>query len=117
MSSGLSPRTSLGLAARQILDQADRQQFSKAGNRRMRAMAIEIALGWLHFQRQSALSRWYEQRFAHSGKRMRRIRIVAVARKLLVVALWKYLQTGQPPERADLSDWRSKLHYTPSMAS
>jgi transposase len=90
------------------------QGISKAGNRRMRAMAIEIAWGWLHFQPQSALSRWYERRFAHGGKRLRRIGIVALARKLLV-ALWKYLETGVPPEGAELGDWQSKLHYTPSL--
>ena len=90
------------------------QGISKAGNRRMRAMAIEIAWGWLRFQPQSALSRWYERRFAHGGKRLRRIGIVAVARKLLV-ALWKYLETGVPPEGAELSEWQSKLHYTPSL--
>jgi transposase len=91
------------------------QGISKAGNRRMRAMAIEIAWGWLHFQSQSALSRWYEERFAHGGKRLRRIGIVALARKLLV-ALWKYLETGVPPEGAELSDWQSKLRYTLTLA-
>jgi transposase len=85
--------------------------ISKAGNRRMRAMAIEIAWGWLRFQPQSALSRWYERRFAHDGKRLRRIGIVAMARKLLV-ALWKYLETGVPPEGAELGDWKSKIRYT-----
>jgi transposase len=78
------------------------QGISKAGNRRMRAMAIEIAWGWLRFQPQSELSAWYERRFAHGGPRMRRIGIVALARKLLV-ALWKYLQTGVPPAGAELS--------------
>lgn len=90
------------------------QGISKAGNRRMRAMAIEIAWGWLRFQPASELSRWYERRFAHGGKRLRRIGIVALARKLLV-ALWKYLETGVPPGNAELSDWKSKLHYTPSL--
>ena len=90
------------------------QGISKAGNRRMRAMAIEIAWGWLRFQPSSALSRWYERRFAHGGKRLRRIGIVALARKLLV-ALWKYLETGEPPADAELSDWKKKMHYTPSL--
>jgi transposase len=90
------------------------QGISKAGNRRMRAMAIEIAWGWLRFQPHSALSRWYERRFGQGGKRLRRIGIVALGRKLLV-ALWKYLETGVPPEGAELSDWQSKLHYTPSL--
>jgi transposase len=91
------------------------QGISKAGNRRMRAMAIEIAWGWLYHQPQSELSLWYERRFAHGGKRLRRIGIVALARKLLV-ALWKFLESGVPPDGAELSDWRSKLHYTPSLA-
>jgi transposase len=43
------------------------QGISKAGNRHIRAMAIEIAWGWLRFQPQSALSQWYEQRFAPEG--------------------------------------------------
>jgi transposase len=90
------------------------QGISKAGNRRMRAMAIEIAWGWLFHQPQSDLSRWYERRFAHGGKRLRRIGIVALARKLLV-ALWKYLETGVPPGAAELTDWRTKLRYTPSL--
>jgi transposase len=91
------------------------QGISKAGNRRMRAMAIEIAWGWLYHQPQSELSRWYERRFAHGGKRLRRIGIVALARKLLV-ALWKFLESGVPPDGVELTDWRSKLHYTPSLA-
>ena len=90
------------------------QGISKAGNRRMRAMAVEIAWGWLRFQPNSALSRWYERRFGQGGKRLRRIGIVALARKLLV-ALWKYLETGVPPADAELSDWQSKMHYTPSL--
>lgn len=91
------------------------QGISKAGNRRMRAMAIEIAWGWLHHQPQSALSLWYERRFAHGGKRLRRVGIVALARKLLV-ALWKFLESGVPPDGAELTEWRNKLHYTPSLA-
>jgi transposase len=90
------------------------QGISKAGNRRMRAMTIEIAWGWLFHQPQSDLSRWYERRFAHGGKRLRRIGIVALARKLLV-ALWKYLENGTPPGGAELTDWRTKLHYTPNL--
>lgn len=87
------------------------QGISKAGNRRMRAMAIEIAWCWLQFQPRSALSRWYQRRFGDGGKRLRRIGIVALARKLLV-ALWRYLETGVPPQDAELTDWQSKLYYT-----
>jgi transposase len=89
------------------------QGISKAGNRRMRAMTIEIAWGWLHFQPQSELSRWYERRFAKGSKRQRRIGIVAVARKLLV-ALWKYLETGTPPLGAKVTDEKI-IHYTLSL--
>jgi transposase len=60
------------------------QGISKAGNRRMRAMLIEIAWCWLRYQPKSALSRWWQHRFARGNKRTRRIGIVALARKLLV---------------------------------
>jgi transposase len=91
------------------------QGISKAGNRRVRAMSIEIAWGWLRLQPRSVLSRWYEKRFANGGKRLRRIGIVAMARKLLV-ALWRYLETGVPPEGAELGDWKKKIYdNTPSL--
>ena len=75
--------------------------MSKAGNRHVRAMAIEIAWGWLRFQPQSELSRWYERRFGHGSKRVRKIGIVALARKLLI-ELWRFLETGVVPEGAEL---------------
>lgn len=62
-------------------------------------MAIEIAWSWLRNQPDSQLSRWYRERFATGGSRVRRIGIVALARKLLV-ALWKYLEQGVLPEGA-----------------
>jgi transposase len=78
----------------------DRDQgISKAGNRRVRAMAIEIAWCWLRFQPDSELSRWYRRRFAEGSKRMRKIGIVALARKLLI-ALWRYVEHGIVPEGA-----------------
>lgn len=75
------------------------QGISKAGNRYLRALAIELAWSWLRRQPQSALSRWYTVRFAAGGPRLRRIGIVALARKLLI-ALWRYLETGILPEGA-----------------
>lgn len=75
--------------------------ISKAGNVRIRALAIEIAWGWLYFQPQSHLSRWYANRFGHGGSRLRRIGIVALARKLLI-ALWRYVEFGVIPEGAVL---------------
>lgn len=75
--------------------------MSKAGNRHVRAMAIEIAWGWLRFQPKSALSQWYQRRFGTGSKRLRKIGIVALARKLLI-ELWRYLETGVVPEGAEL---------------
>jgi transposase len=75
--------------------------MSKSGNRHVRAMAIEIAWGWLRFQPDSALSQWYRRRFGAGSTRLRKIGIVALARKLLI-ALWRYLETGVLPEGAQL---------------
>jgi transposase len=77
------------------------QGISKAGNRAVRSMAIQIAWAWLRYQPESALSRWYTERFAHGGKRVRKIGIVALARRLLI-ELWRYLETGAIPEGAVL---------------
>ncbi|WPL16833.1 Transposase IS116/IS110/IS902 family protein [Thiorhodovibrio winogradskyi] len=81
-------------------DQRD-QGISKAGNRRIRALMVELSWLWLRYQPDSALSRWYRERFAKGGKRMRRIGIVALARKLLI-ALWRYLEQGEIPDGAVL---------------
>ena len=62
-------------------------------------MAVEIAWLWLRFQPQSALSQWYLTRFGQGGSRLRRIGIVAMARKLLI-ELWRYLRSGTLPEGA-----------------
>jgi len=75
--------------------------MSKAGNRHIRGMAVEIAWGWLRYQPDSELTLWYERRFGHGSSRMRRIGIVALARKLLV-ELWRYLETGVIPKGAVL---------------
>ena len=75
------------------------QGISKAGNWRIRTMAVEIAWCWLRFQPHSKLSRWFNERFASGGSRMRRIGIVALARKLLI-DLWHYLEHGVIPEGA-----------------
>ena len=77
--------------------------IDKAGNRRVRWMAIELAWTWLRFQPHSALTKWYEARFARGGPRLRKIGIVALARKLLI-ALWRYLETGVVPEGVLLKD-------------
>jgi transposase len=96
---------------------SDREQgISKAGNRRLRTMAVEIAWCWLHYQPGSALSQWYERRFAKGSSRQRRIGIVALARKLLI-ALWRYLETGEAPEGAEIVAWKAGLRTDPERAA
>jgi transposase len=82
-------------------DSTREQGISRSGNRRIRKLLIEIAWAWLRFQPGSQLSQWYNERFAKAGKRMRRVGIVAVARKL-VIALWRYLESGTVPQGAQL---------------
>jgi transposase len=82
-------------------EESREQGISKAGNRPVRAMAIEIAWCWLRYQPDSELTLWFYERFANGGKRMRKVGIVALARKLLV-ALWRYLETGEIPAGAQL---------------
>ncbi len=92
---GLTPTPS------QSGDSDTEQGISKAGNRRVRRVMIELAWLWLRWQPDSALSQWFNRRFAHGSKRMRRIGIVALARKLLI-ALWRYTEHGVIPEGAVL---------------
>jgi transposase len=82
-------------------DSEREQGISKAGNARIRKLMVELSWLWLRYQPDSKLSQWYRERFGSGGKRMRRIGIVALARKLLV-ALWKYLDRGEIPEGAVL---------------
>lgn len=82
-------------------ENARERGISKAGNRFIRAIAIEIAWAWLRNQPDSQLSCWYKKRFAKGSSRVRRIGIVALARKLLV-ALWQYLEYGAIPEGAQM---------------
>lgn len=93
---GLAPT---GRKSGQELDQE--LGISKAGNSQIRAIAIEIAWGWLRHQPGSDLSGWYREKYADRGRRMRKIGIVAVARRLLI-DLWRYLETGAIPEGATL---------------
>jgi transposase len=82
-------------------ESAREQGITKSGNRHVRWMTTELAWGWLRYQPESALSGWFRERFGGGGKRLRRIGIVAVARKLLI-ALWRFLETGVLPEGAEL---------------
>ena len=75
------------------------QGISKAGNHRARTAAIELAWLWLRHQPASELSGWYRKRVGDLKGRIRKIAIVALARKLMV-ALWRYLETGLVPTGA-----------------
>jgi len=77
------------------------QGIGKSGNKRVRWLLVELSWRWLRLQPDSELTHWFERRFASGGKRMRRIGIVALARRL-VVALWRYVQHGQIPAGATL---------------
>jgi transposase len=78
----------------------DREQgISKSGNRRLRHALVELAWFWLRHQPASALSVWFRARVGQGRGRIRRIAIVALARKLLV-ALWRYATQGVVPAGA-----------------
>ena len=66
-------------------------------------MTTELAWSWVRYQPESTLSCWFRERFSGGGKRLRRMGMVAVARKLLI-ALWRFLETGLLPEGAALKE-------------
>ncbi len=84
-------------------ESAREQGITKSGNRHVRWMTTELAWSWLRYQPDSALSVWFRERFGGGGKRLRRIGIVAVARKLLI-ARWRFLEKGVLPEGAVLKE-------------
>jgi transposase len=75
--------------------------ISKAGNRRARHAAVELAWLWLYWQPDTALARWFRTRLGTATGRFKRIMIVALARKLMI-ALWRFLNTGRVPDGAIL---------------
>jgi transposase len=77
------------------------QGITRAGNAHVRRVIVQLAWGWIRHQPDSALTHWYQQRFGAGGKRVRKIGIVALARKLLI-ALWRYLEAGVVPDGAQL---------------
>jgi transposase len=83
------------------------QGISKSGNKRVRHLMVELSWCWLRHQPDSAITQWFNKRFAHGSKRMRKIGIVAVARRLLI-ALWRYLRQGVVPAGARLKTLPAK---------
>ncbi len=88
-------------------DTARDQGITRAGNKHVRRLMVQLAWSWLRFQPASALAQWYARRFGGGGPRARRIGIVALARKLLL-ALWRYLETGVVPEGAVTKAYREE---------
>jgi transposase len=89
-------------------DSRREQGISKAGNRRLRRLLVELAWCWLRWQPDSELSRWYMYRFGAGNGRSRKLGVVALARKLLI-ALWKYLKFGDLPAGARFATWQKKV--------
>lgn len=71
--------------------------IGKAGNRRVRTMAVQIAWSWLRYQPDSELTQWYLRRFGAGGPRAHKIGIVALARKILIL-LWRWVEFDELPE-------------------
>jgi transposase len=91
-------------------DGAREQGITRNGSRELRALVIELAWGWLRYQPQSALSQWYRRTYGGTSPRLRRIGIVALARKLLI-ALWRYVDQGVLPAGAEnRDDGRHRRH-------
>lgn len=90
------------------------QGISKQGNRRVRALLVEMAWMWLRHQPDSALAQWFKRRTdsgtdaPSAGKRGRRVAVVAVARRL-AIALWRYLKDGVMPDGAELKPRTGKM--------
>lgn len=82
-------------------NESNEQGISKAGNRRIRRIAIQLAWSWVRLQPTSTITLWFTNRFADAGKRQRRVGIVAVARRLLI-ALWHFVEDGVIPGGAEL---------------
>jgi transposase len=78
------------------------RRISRAGNPRARTTMIQLAWLWLRYQPGSALAGWFRERVGTLAGRTRRIAIVAMARKLLI-ALWRYAETGVLPAGAEIS--------------
>ena len=80
---------------------AHEQGVSKAGNPRLRTTMIQLAWLWVRHQPGSILAQWFHQRVQFNGGRIRKVLIVALARKLLI-AFWKYVTAGIVPEGAEI---------------
>ncbi|MDV6030541.1 MAG: IS110 family transposase [Phycisphaera sp. RhM] len=86
------------------------QAISKAGRGDVRSLLVEVGWLWLRYQPQSDLARWFREKAGGQSSRMRRIAIVALARKL-VIALWKYAMQGEVPGGAKFKSPSQKRRH------
>lgn len=77
------------------------QGIGKAGNRRLRTTMVELAWLWLRFQPGAAQVTWFRERTGQTGRRLRKVMTVALARKLLI-ALWRFVTDGVVPQGATM---------------
>jgi transposase len=83
--------------------QVERSQgISRAGSGPVRALMLQAAWLWIKYQPKSAITEWFLERTKGQSGRIRKIMIVAVARKL-AIALWRYLEQGLVPQGAILT--------------
>ena len=82
-------------------EQMPEQGISRAGNHRLQAISVQLAWQWVRWQPDSPITQWFRTRFAGGSGRLRRIGIVAAARRL-IIALWRYATTGVAPTGAIL---------------
>jgi len=73
--------------------------LARAGNARVRRGMLQLAWRWVRFQKDSELAKWFRTRTADARRDVRKTMIVALARKLLI-ALWRYVTTGEIPAGA-----------------
>src|SRR4029079_1999412 len=92
------------------------QGITRNGSRELRALVIELAWLWLRYQPQRALSQWYQRTYGGASPRLRRIGIVALARKLLI-ALWRYVDFGELPAGARLKVAADPVETVPAYRS
>jgi transposase len=80
-------------------ESAHDQGITRAGNKHVRRLMVQLAWSWVRYQPDTALTQWFQRTFGRGSRRLRRIGIVALARKLLI-ALWRYVEHGEVPEGA-----------------
>ena len=90
-----------GLTSSRFNSGAIQREQGKAANRRVRTVMVELAWLWTRYQPGAAQVRWFRERVGSTGRRARKIMVVALARKLLI-ALWRFVIDGVVPEGAIL---------------